>query len=322
MEHVFWGNQMRESAKGVSKVQPSVLIVLLNFNSEQDTIACLGSLDRQAYCNYEVVVIDNGSRLQSIHAISDSFPQVPIVCNGKNLGFAEGNNIGLREAKRRDCAYTLLLNNDTVVAPDFLGKLVDVAEANPIVAMVGPTIYYYDGPEIIWSAGGRIDKSAGNTEMIGIGETVRVLPEAPFREVDFVTGCALLVRMHIVEQIGGLDPRFFLYYEEVEWCARARAAGYRIYHVPSSSVWHKISQQSRSSSVLVHYYMTRNRLLFLKAAHLGWRAWAHTLFDYTRTLSSWTLRPKWRSKKKLRNTMVRACIDFCLGRFGQAVDSF
>ena len=297
---------------------PSVLILLLTFNGEQDTLACLRSLDKLEYPNFEILIVDNGSESDSVQAIREAFPSTPIILNETNLGFTGGNNVGLQHALQRGDDYTLLLNNDTEVAPDFLTKLVEAAESDPAVAILGPTIYYYAEPNRIWSAGGRIDWTIGKAEMIGIDEIDLDQYRATCREVDFVTGCALMVRMSILESVGMLDPRFFLYYEEVEWCARTLAAGYKICHIPMSKVWHKISAERRAASPLVHYYMTRNRLLFLHSAKLGIRAWVHTLLlDYARTLLSWSLRPKWRSQRPMRSVMLRGILDYFLGRFGQ-----
>jgi GT2 family glycosyltransferase len=120
--------------------------------------------------------------------------------------------------------------------------------------------------------------------MVGLDEPDEGQRGAEPRGVDFVTGCALLVRRTVMEQVGLLDERFFAYYEETEWCVRARRAGFKIVHVPQAYIWHKISPPSQANSPLVRYYMTRNRLLFLKAAEAGIRAWAHTLFaEYLRT---------------------------------------
>jgi GT2 family glycosyltransferase len=136
--------------------------------------------------------------------------------------------------------------------------------------------------------------------------------------VDFVTGCALLVKASVVQEVGLLDPRFFAYYEETEWCARAARAGYRILQVPQAHIWHKISAQARETSPLVHYYMTRNRLLFLKSAHAGPGPILWTLiWDYGRTMLSWSLRPRWRAKRSYRTVMWRAISDYMNHRFGQ-----
>jgi len=135
--------------------------------------------------------------------------------------------------------------------------------------------------------------------------------------VDFVTGCALLVRMAVVDQVGPLDPRFFAYYEETEWCVRMARAGFRILHVPQAKAWHKIPIESVSSSPSVHYYMTRNRLLFLRLSGASLWAFARAFIgDDLRTLVSWTVRPKWRHLREHRLMMIRAISDFLLGRFG------
>jgi len=300
---------------------PRVLILVVNYNGEQDTLACLHSLENIEYTNHELLLVDNGSDRSSLTAIRAGFPSLRILENEKNTGFAEGNNLGLRFAQSLGVDYTLLLNNDTEVAPNFLGELVEAAEADPSIAMLGPTIYYYDTPDRIWSAGGLINPHNGRARMVGLDEIDRNQFHAGCREVDFVTGCALLVRMSVVEQVGLLDPRFFLYYEEVEWCSRVRAAGFKVCHVPSSRVWHKISAEARAASPQVHYYMTRNRLLFLHLAGFGLRAWFDTLLlDYARTLVSWTLRPKWRSRRKMRLVMLRAIRDYFTGRLGAVTD--
>jgi len=302
-------------------MQPTVLILVINFNGELDTLACLQSLEKLEYSNFEILLVDNGSDPSSVSAIRARHPSLNILRNQENSGFAEGNNLGLRYAQSLGVDYTLLLNNDTEVAPDFLDELIRVAESDSSIAMLGPTIYYFDDPDRIWSAGGIIDRRNGRARMVGIDETDRNLFHAGCRTVDFVTGCALLARMSVVAQVGMLDPRFFLYYEEVEWCSRVRSAGFKIYHVPSSKVWHKISPEARAASPQVHYYMTRNRLLFMQLAGYGLWAWMYTLlFDYARTLASWTFRPKWRSRRNMRSVMIQAIRDYFSGRFGARND--
>ena len=135
------------------------------------------------------------------------------------------------------------------------------------------------------------------------------------------TGCAVLVRATALRQAGLLDERFFMYYEEVEWCVRTRRAGFRIVHVPQAHIWHKIAPSAQSDSPRVHYYMTRNRLLFLKASGAGWRAWVHTLFaEYLRTLISWSVKGRWRHKQAHRASMLRAIVDASLGRWGERAE--
>jgi GT2 family glycosyltransferase len=301
----------------VAKV-PQVTIIVLNWNGLNDTLDCLESLDQLDYQNYKVVVVDNGSVDGSVPVIRERFPAVTIIENDENLGYAGGNNVGLRYAVTQGADYALLLNNDTVVDPAFLRILVDAAEAEPTVGIAGPTICYHERPDVIWSAGGSIDWQRGSTRMVGLDEQDMGQFGKKPREVDFVTGCALLARMRTVEESGELDERFFMYYEETEWCVRITRAGYRIIHVPQAKIWHKISPDAQADSSLIHYYMTRNRLLFLKAIGAGWWIWGYVLFaEYLRTLSSWTLRSKWRGKKPQRKAMLRAIGDALRGRWGK-----
>lgn len=297
---------------------PKVIIIVLNYNGLADTLACLESLALLDYSNYEVTVVDNGSTDGSVPVIRERFPTVTMFENDENLGYTGGNNVGLRYALAQGADYVLLLNNDTEAASDFLRRLVEAAEADPLIGVTGPTIYYHEQPDIIWSAGGVIDWERGSTRMVGLDERDEGQFGADSRAVDFVTGCAMLVRRATVEQVGLLDERFFAYYEESEWCVRAAKAGYKILHVPLARIWHKISPSTRADSSLVHYYMTRNRLLFLKATGAGLKAWLHTLVaEYLRTLISWSLRPRWRCKQAQRRTMLQAIGDAWRGRWGK-----
>ncbi|MEJ2557919.1 MAG: glycosyltransferase family 2 protein [Anaerolineae bacterium] len=272
---------------------PRAAVIVLNWNGGRDTLDCLASLRRLDYPCCEVVVVDNGSTDGSTQAIRESFPEVWVIETGANLGFTGGNNVGIRHALDREADYVLLLNHDTEVASDSLTQLVRAAEA-------------------------AIDPQRGQAQMVGIDEPDSGRYGSTPREVDFVSGCALLVRSSVLEQVGLLDERFFAYYEEVEWCIRARRAGYHILSVPEAKVWHKISPGRRAASPVVHYYMTRNRLLLLKCTQLGIRAWFHTLvLEYLRTMMSWSLKPKWRDKLAQRNMMLRALYDYQRGRFGQ-----
>jgi GT2 family glycosyltransferase len=235
-----------------------VCIIVLNWNGQIDTLACLASLSQVNYPAYTTVVVDNGSSDGSVAAIRAAYPQVTLIETGDNLGYVGGNNVGLEHAKAIGADYALLLNNDTEVAPDFLNRLVKAAEADPAIGVVGPTIYYFNRPAVIWSAGGAIDWRRGRTWMIGLDQVDRGQFGTSPRLVDFVTGCAMLIKMPLVEQVGMLDPRFFAYYEETEWCTRVARAGFKILHVPQAKIWHKISPVARETSPQVHYYMTRN----------------------------------------------------------------
>jgi GT2 family glycosyltransferase len=298
-------------------MQPTVSIIVLNYNGREDTLACLRSLEHVMYPNVNVIVVDNASSDGSADAIREAHPQMKLIETGANLGFTGGNNVGIHYALDHGADYIMLLNNDTIVAPDMLNLMVEVMESDPQIGVTGPMIYYYSAPETIWSAGGQIDWKRGTTSMIGVNEEDKSQYGLTPRSVDFVTGCALLVRREVWEKVGLLDDQFFMYYEETEWCVRASRAGYKIYHVPQAMLWHKISLQEREASPRTYYYMTRNRLLFLHNSRAGYQTWAYTLLEYARTFLSWSLRPKWQDRRHLRSTMLRALKDYSTGKFGQ-----
>jgi GT2 family glycosyltransferase len=292
-------------------------VIILNWNGGADTLACLESLQKVTYPDTQVIVVDNGSEDDSPTRIRQDFPEVMFKEMGENLGYVGGNNVGMRLAQENGAHYALLLNNDTEVSPDFLDQLVAALEADDEAGIAGPSIYYFSDPGILWSAGGEIDPRRGITRMRGMGLADRGQYGSRPRPVDFVTGCALLVRVSLLDTVGLLEERFFAYYEETEWCVRLRRHGYKCLHVPVSKIWHKISPQAREASPQVHYYMTRNRLLFLKLTRAGIQPFLRTLLEYSRTLASWSLKPRWRGKRPQRQAMLQAIRDYFRGRFGR-----
>lgn len=298
-------------------MEPLVSIIVLNYNGREDTLACLRSLEHLTYHNVNVVVVDNASSDGSEAAIRAAYPTLTFIQTGANLGFTGGNNVGIRHALENGADYVLLLNNDTIVAPDFISVMVEVMEQNPEVGVVGPMIYYFSAPETIWSAGGKIDWTRGLTSMVGVNEEDKSQYGLSPRQTDFVTGCALMAKRAVWEKAGLLDDKFFMYYEETEWCVRATRAGYKIMLIPAAMIWHKISLEARATSPRTYYYMTRNRLLFLHRTRAGYGSWFYTLSEYARTFLSWSVRPKWADKRPLRRIMWQAIRDYWGGRFGQ-----
>jgi GT2 family glycosyltransferase len=294
----------------------NLLIVVLTYNGLDLTVACLESLRRVTWQNYTVLVIDNNSSDGTYEAIQAKFPEVMLLKCAQNLGFAEGNNIGLQYAYAMGYNYALLLNNDTEVAPDFLEPLVQAMESDPSCGAVGPMIFYHSQPNVIWSVGGIANRNLGKTEMRGLDQVNNGQFDEP-AEVDFVTGCALLIRVSVLPAIGLIDPRFGMYFEETEWCARIRSAGYAILVVPESKIWHKISPGQQSLSLRVTYYMTRNRLLYLKLTNAPPSAWLHAaLLQDWRTWLSWNLRSRWKDRREVQKAIPMAWRDFMIGRFG------
>lgn len=227
-------------------------------------MACLRSLENLIYPSFEVVVVDNGSTDGSGMKLQKEFKEVRFIENKENLGFAGGNNVGIRYALEHSADYVLLLNNDTFVKADFLENLVRTAEADGRTGIAGPKIYAgLPGSTRLWYAGGGVDWKGVKTVHRGFQEE----DEGKWNQTedsDFVSGCAMLIKRSVLERIGLLDERYFLYYEDTDFCTRARKAGFRILYVPQATVYHKSwSSSGGQSSPLRTYYMTRNRLLLM-----------------------------------------------------------
>ena len=243
---------------------PKVAIIILNWNGLKDTIECLESVFRIDYQNFEVIVVDNGSIDNSGESIRKLFPQVIIIENGKNLGFAEGNNVGIRHAQKNQADYIWLLNNDVVVDRNALSSMVEFGEKESRIGILGSKIYYYDDPELISFAGATINWKKATSPHIGRGEK-DIGQYEYYREVERVNGCSMLVKKEVLENVGLLDEKYFLYVEEVDWCVRAKKKGYNVYYVPSSKVYHKISMSmGENSTHMFAYYNTRNFLYLIR----------------------------------------------------------
>jgi GT2 family glycosyltransferase len=208
-----------------------------------------------------------------------------------------------------------VLNEDTVLASDCLARLVEVGDSDPKIGIVGPMVYHHDEPEVIQSAGGLLGPYWQSIHL-----AKDELDRGQLREphpVEWISGCAIMVRRQVIEQIGGLDARFFYYWEETEWCVRASKAGWRIVHVPAARLWHKGVQRDYSPKPTVLYYATRNRLLLYAKHRAPLAAWINAWLQTLRTLVSWTVRPKWRSRRPYRDAMWQGMTDFLRRRWGQ-----
>lgn len=253
---------------------PNISIVILNWNGINDTIECLESLRNIDYDNYNVIVVDNGSKENEAEILNNKYgDRIKIIKNDKNYGFAEGNNVAIRSILTdNDIKYILLLNNDTVVEKYFLKELIKISEINENIAIVGPTVYYYDQKNLVQSAGGTINMWTGRRKVIGYKKLEDEL-NLKIQEVDYVTGAALLIKTSVVKKIGTLDPEYFTYTEDIDWCYRAKKAGYKIYHVPSSKIYHKESASTGGHmNPRVLFYIYRNSLIFMKknACYYHW----------------------------------------------------
>jgi len=225
---------------------PLVYIIVLNYNRKDDTLDCLRSLYGMDYPNFRVVMVDNASKDGTAAAVREAFPRAVVIETGANLMYAGGNNAGLQLALKDGADYAMLLNNDTVVAPDMLSILVDAVEGYHLAGIAGPMMYYYakkDGRDQIWYAGGIVDLLRGLTAHRGIRE-VDAGQYSKVEETGYVTGCGMLIYRACLEKVGMLDTAYFLYAEDSDYSMRAMRAGFKLLFVPKAKLWHKVSASS------------------------------------------------------------------------------
>lgn len=240
-----------------------VSIITVNFNQHLVTEALLESvIGENLYENIELIVVDNGSRYNPVPAWELKYPQFRFIRSDVNLGFAGGNNLAIRMAGG---AYVFLVNNDTVVTADLVPKLVRVLDSEEKAGAVSPLIHYYDQPKTIQYAGYTpVSFFTGRNSCIGQFETDTGQYDGAPRETAYAHGAAMMVRREVLENVGLMDERYFLYYEELDWCERIRRAGYRILVEPSALIYHKESISVGKATGLKEFFMHRNRILFVR----------------------------------------------------------
>lgn len=244
------------------KQSPKISIILLNWNGKKDTLECISSLQKVVYPNFQTIVVDNGSKDDSVAVFRKAYPYMPILETGANLGFAGGNNVGIEWALKHHAEWILLLNNDTVADPGFLDAFMKAATEKPQAKILGAKILRYDKPGIIDHMGGFWNPDLGEFCSPDTGE-----PDHSFfqmRETDYVCGAALLMHRSVPQTIGLLEPNFFLFWEESDFCWRARRAGLQVWTAPEAKVYHKVSASFTGGKPHMHYFWWRSRLLWIK----------------------------------------------------------
>lgn len=306
---------------------PSVYIILLNWNNSDETIACLASLEKMAYRNFQVIVVDNGSKDDSVSKINkfykdlDGMYEVTILQNEENLGFAGGNNTGFKYALEQGADYVLVLNNDTKTDVMFLNDMVQTAEKNEKAGIVGAAIYFYDQQDLIWFGGDTPMKWRLMDKMIASTcdfYKKTMPPEVPAIKVNFITGACMLIKREVLEKINGFDERYFLYFEDADLCFEAQKAGYELWWEPKARIWHKVSATTlpKLGSPRLHYYHVRNVML------LGFDHGPKWLYVYHPLWAGYTLIKQFIKiiigrKRQISLARVRGILDYYRERFGQ-----
>lgn len=252
-----------------------VSIIILNWNRKDDTLECLKSLKGLVVKGFEleIIVVDNASTDDSLDSLR-KIKNIKLIENKKNLGFAEGNNEGIKYALKNRSDYVMILNNDTEVHENLVKELFDTAQKHPDGGAFSPMIYFAKGYEfhkdrykkkdlgkVIWSAGGEIDWN----NVYGINRGVDEVDMGQYKnveEIKFATGACVLYSSKALRRKGMFDPKYFMYYEDVELSVRLSRARFKIYYVPKAKLWHKVAQSSGIGSGLNDYFISRNRMLF------------------------------------------------------------
>lgn len=240
---------------------PLVSIITVNYNTYRDVRELLQSIQRLTYPNLEVIVVDNASRENPKPLLTAEFPFIQFIRSYSNLGFAGGNNLGIKNTKGRYCFF---LNSDTVLDPSFLEPIIDFMESHPNVGMASPKVLFPDLKTIQYAGARAINQFTGRGKRIGLGEVDHGQYDR-CQPTDLGHGAAMIVRREVIEKIGPMPEVYFLYYEEHDWCEQVKKAGYEMYYLGNTRVIHKEGTSTGGDlSPLKVYYMTRNRLLFLR----------------------------------------------------------
>jgi GT2 family glycosyltransferase len=253
--------------------QNLIAIVILNWNSGEMTGECVRSLLKMSAGSYDIIIVDNGSTDGSPEYLKKQFPQIRVLPQDHNLGFAAGCNVGMKLAMERGAKYVLPLNNDTVVDGDFLKELERVAEEHEKAAMVTPKIYFWDLPDRLWWAGGEFSLWSGIGKCIGRKEVDKGQFDTN-KEVDWATGCAVLMRCDVLRETGLFDESFFGNGEDLDLSLRIRKAGYGIWYAPKARLWHKegVDYRKNVGEQMRKFTGSRNSL-YVMYKHASFMQW-------------------------------------------------
>ena len=242
---------------------PKVVVVILNWKRKEDTIECIKSVLKMDYTNFEVLAVDNGSEDGSAEAFKESFPNIEVLANKENLGYALGFNSGIVKALEMGAEIVLIMNNDTIVDKSMLSESVKVMESDNKIGAVSGKVFHFDEKTKFQSAGRLPNLKKGIISHVGAGEIDKGQYDEQ-KDYDFLDDVFLLVKKEVFEKVSMYDKNFFLYYEETDLCARIKKAGFRLVYTPKAKLWHKGSLSSGGGTNPTNtYYLARNKIVFM-----------------------------------------------------------
>ena len=287
--------------------KPDVSIISLNYNGFELTSAMIESLKRNVSLDFELIIVDNASREDEAAMLRDRYPELKLVRSDKNLGFAGGNNLGIREATGR---YLFFLNNDTELEDDSLRYLVERMDSDPSIGVICPKIRFFYGERLIQFAGYTpLSKIRLRNSLIGF----KCRDDGSFDQScdsPYAHGAAMMVRREVLDTAGLMFEKYFLYYEELDWSVRIRKAGWRIVYEPRCCVFHKESATTGQESPLRTYYITRNRLLFASRNLKGADLWLSLAYQALLVAPAKALGFLLKGRIKLAKATIEAVVDF------------
>lgn len=257
--------------------EPLVYIIVLNYNGYADTIECVESLEKIHYKNYKLLIVDNNSTDNSYEILKNKCRQHTVVRTSKNLGYAAGNNVGIKIALRNKADYVMVLNNDTVVNKDFLNEMLIFADTKTVVV---PKIYSYYKKNILSCAGNSLDWEKGVIVECGRGQK-EIGRFDTNRYANTFNGCCFLIHKNIIRKVGFMSENYFLYLEDNDYAERILEKNIKIMYCYKSVIWHKESVSTNKSGVKNYYFLRNRFLLFYKFRHkCPTKVWINNLFEF------------------------------------------
>lgn len=256
--------------------RPPVGVVIVNHNLKDSLRETLESFKKANYPNLQIVVSDNASKDGSQEMVRKLFPDVLLLAHETEQGYARAASLGMAALSDKT-KYIFSTTNDVIVDPEMLNVLVDYAEKNPKAGVLGAKIYFFDRPDILWSAGGRVNPLHGHSYHFG-WERKDGPSYNRVRECDYVTGCGYLLRSEVLRKIGYFKEDLIFYSEDADLCYRFHEAGYKVLFIPDAKMWHKTSTTLAKNRPVQLHYSTRNGLYLIQRHRIGWyplSLWVH-----------------------------------------------